>query len=99
MFECVWGKNKLDLELKGWHQNLHLILPCFNRPCSFEEKRGVITMYSLKVIVFKMTLKEYGSFTTVEGTYPALRKRLRSHVDAPSFFPRFLCCQDTICPE
>lgn len=31
-------------------------------------------MHSLKVNVFRMTLKEYGSFTWVERTYPALKK-------------------------
>lgn len=53
------------------------------------KKRSVMTMHSLKVNVFRMTLKEYGSFTWVERTYPALRKRLHSHVDAPSSFPLF----------
>lgn len=76
--------------MKGWHQDLHLILPFFLiGHVHLRKKRSVMTMHSLKVNVFRMTLKEYGSFTWVERTYPALRKRLHSHVDAPSSCPLF----------
>lgn len=73
MCECV-GKNKLGL--KGWH----LDLSSFNFSfflighVHLGKKRSVMKMHPLKVNVFWMTLREYGSFTLVGRTYPALRK-------------------------
>lgn len=100
MCECVWNK-KLGLGLKRWHKDLFAFNSSIflKRLCSFKKKGNCIDNAFFEGSCVRDDTERVWEFYFGQKNISSTEKTSSFPHRGSITLPRFLCCQNTICPE